>query len=187
MMKKRITNRDFFMEKAEVVARNLLGKFVCCKSNGKEYQITETEAYYYDEKDSNGKFFCYGVKKDTGEKSKTGATIPLFRNPGTWCIFGGQLLLSVTSSEFPDNVLIKKIKALDSKVIYKPDGIAKTLRLYQTCPESNYWSFHGLDSLSEGAVLYLTEGQDIPDIKIKLNRRVNIKDCQKYNFSIDGE
>ena len=185
-MKKRITNREFFKGKAEKVARELLGKFICCKNNGQKHQITETEAYYYDEKDSNGKFFCYGVKKDTGEKSKTCATIPLFRDPGTWCIYGGQLLLSVTSSEFPDNVLIKQIKTPDGEV-YKTDKIAKALRLYQTYPESNYRSFHGLDSLSDESVLYLTEGQDIPDIKIKSDKRVNINDCQKYNFSIVGE
>lgn len=186
-MEKRITNRDFFKGTAEEVARNLLGKFIYCTNNGQAYQIIETEAYYYDEKDSNGKFLCYGVKKDTGERSKTCATIPLFRNPGTWCIYGGQLLLSVTSSEFPDNVLIKQIKASDG-TIYKPDEIAKTLRLYQTYPESNYWSFHGLDSLSEEAVLYLTEGQNIPDVKIKSDRRVNINnDSKKYKFSIDTE
>lgn len=183
-MKKRIINRDFFEEKAEVVARDLIGKYICY--NNKEYQITKTEAYYHDEQDRNGKYFCYGVKSDTGKNNKTCATVPLFRAPGTWCVYGGQLLLSVTSSEFPDNVLIKQIKTLDGKV-YNTDGIAKTLRLYQTYPESNYWSFHGLDSLSERAVLCLTKGQDIADIKIKSDERDNINNCQKYKFSIDGE
>lgn len=185
-MERRITSREFFTGGAEKVARNLLGQFIYNKNDGQVYQITKTEAYYHDEKDSNGKYFCYGVKKDTGGKSKTYATTPLFQDPGTWCIYGGQLLLSVTNSEFPDNVLIKQIKASDGKV-YKPDGIAKVLLLYQKDPKSNYRSFHGLDSLSEEAALYLIEGQEVPDIQIQLNRRVNINNSHKYNFSIDQE
>lgn len=180
-MKKRITNREFFESKAEKVARDLLGKFIYCKNDEQEYQITETEAYYHDEKDKNGKYFCYGVKGDSGENSKTCATIPLFRNPGTWCIYGGQLLLSVTSSKFPDNVLIKQMKALDGKT-YKTDEIARTLRLYQKDSKSNYWSLHGLDSLSREAGLYLTEGISVQNVKY--SERVRIKDDKKYNFSI---
>lgn len=182
-MEKRITNRKFFEGKAEEVARDLLGKFICCKNDEQEYQIIETEAYYHDEKDNNGKYFCYGVKDDTGENSKTCATIPLFRTPGTWCIYGGQLLLSVTSSQFPDNVLIKRMKASDGKE-YKTDEIAKILRLYQKDLKSNYWNFHGLDSLSDEAALYLMEGQEVQG---KRSERVNINNDKKYNFKIDGE
>lgn len=40
-MEKRIINRDFFEKKAEKVARELLGKYICY--NNKEYQITKTE------------------------------------------------------------------------------------------------------------------------------------------------
>lgn len=182
-MKKRIINREFFERKAEVVARDLLGKFICCENDEQEYQIIETEAYYHDEKDEHGKYFCYGVKKDTGENSKTCATIPLFRNPGTWCIYGGQLLLSVTSNKFPDNVLIKQVKAPNGKT-YKTDDIAKKLRLYQKDSKSNYWDFHGLDSLSIEAGLYLTEGQNVPPNTIINKRRVNINNAQEYNFSL---
>lgn len=85
-MERRITSREFFTGGAEKVARNLLGQFIYNKNDGQVYQITKTEAYYHDEKDSNGKYFCYGVKKDTGGKSKTYATTPLFQDPGTWCI-----------------------------------------------------------------------------------------------------
>ncbi len=186
MKEKRITKREFFERKAEEVGNDLLGKIICCKGDEQVYQITETEAYYHDERDKNGKYFCYGVKDDTGENSKTCATIPLFRNPGTWCIYGGQLLLSVTSSKFSDNVLIKEIKAPDGTV-YKTDKIAKKLRLYQKDLKSNYWNFHGCDSLSDEAVLYLTEGQDVPSKKSKTKKRVNINNDKEYNFKIDGE
>ena len=181
-MKEKIVNRKFFEEKAEIVARHLIGKYICYNNN--EYQITKTEAYYHDEKDRNGKYFCYGVKSDTGENNKTCATIPLFRAPGTWCVYGGQLLLSVTNSSIPDNVLIKEIKPLDEGP-YGPDKIANVLLLYQKKSNSNYWNFHGLDSLSEKAVLYLAEDQNAPKIKIKSDERINIKNCQKYRFSME--
>lgn len=185
-MEKRITDRDFFERKAEEVARDLLGKFICCKNDEQKYQIIETEAYYHDEKSESGKYFCYGVKDDTGKNSKTCATIPLFRNPGTWCIYGGQLLLSVTNSEFPDNVLIKQVKTPDGET-YKTDKIAKALRLYQKHPKSNYWNFHGLDSLINEAALYLTERQNMPCTAINNNKRVNINNGQKYNFKLGEE
>lgn len=185
-MEKRIANREFFAGKAEEIARKLLGKFIYCKNVGQAYQIMETEAYYHDEKDSNGNFFCYGVKKDTGENSKTCATAPLFHEPGTWCVYGGQLLLSVTSKDFPDNVLIKRIKTLGG-TICKPDRIAEELRLYQKDPQSNYWNFHGLDSLSDEADLYLVERENIPGGKIKSGKRVNINDSHNLNFSMESE
>lgn len=183
-MKKRVINRDFFERKAEEVARELIGKYIYY--NNKEYQITKAEAYNHDEQDRNGKYFCYGVKSDTGENNKTCATVPLFRAPGTWCVYGGQLLLSVTNSAVPDNVLIKEIKPLDEEP-YGPDKIANVLRLYQKKSNSNYWNFHGLDSLSEKAVLYLAEDQNASEIKIKSDERINIKNCQKYRFSMEGK
>lgn len=183
-MKKRIINREFFERDAEAVARDLLGKFICYKNE--EYQIIETEAYYHNEQDINGKYFCYGVKNDTGENNKTCASIPLFRNPGTWCIYGGQLLLSVTDSKFSDNVLIKQIKAPNGEK-HTTDDIAKALGLYQKAEESNYWDFHGLDSLSTEAGLYLTEEENVPHIVIENKERVRISDAHKYNFSFNGE
>ena len=179
----KITDREFFERKAEKVARDLIGKFICCENDEQEYQIIETEAYYHDEKDDNGKYFCYGVKGDTGESSKTCATIPLFRNPGTWCIYGGQLLLSVTSSEFPDNVLIKRVKTPNGE-IYTSDGIANVLRLYKKFEDSNYWDIHGLDSLSDEAVLYITKKENASHIAVNDKKRVGISNEKKYNFYI---
>lgn len=181
-MKKRITDREFFKKSAEKVAQDLLGKYIFSLKNNEAYQIIETEAYYHDERDRNGKFFCYGVKEDSGEQSRTSATTPLFGTPGTWCIYNGLLLLSVTCCEFPDNVLIRQIKVGGDSLT--SDGIAKELGLYQTNTQSNYWNFHGLDSLCEEANLYLMEDQDVPRIEMKTAKRVNINNEKQYNFSI---
>ena len=177
---KRITNRSFFEGPAEEVARNLLGKYIVCKDCG-TYQIIETEAYYHDEKDEKGKYFCYGVKDDTGEAAKTYAADPLYKAPGTWCIYGGQLLLSATNCEVADNVLIKKIQSADGD-IYTPDGMAKVLKLYQGDENSNYCNFHGLDSLSEEAALYLAEKAESPIKAIACKKRIGIDNKENYNF-----
>lgn len=180
----KIINREFFKEKSEEVAYNLVGKYIC--HNNKYYQIIETEAYYHNEKDVNGKYFCYGVKDDTGEYSKTCASIPLFRNPGTWCIYGGQLLLSVTNSKIPDNVLIKRVKTTDNKDL-GPNDIAYAMKLYQKCENSNYWNFHGLDSLSDDADLYLVEDEIAPNFNRIADKRVNINDSKLYNYKLDSK
>lgn len=179
---KRITNREFFERKSEEVAYDLVGKYICYSNE--YYQIIETEAYYHNEKDINGKHFCYGVKDYTDEYSKTYASIPLFRNPGTWCIYGGQLLLSVTNAKIPDNVLIKRMIALDGEE-YTTDGIAKILLCYQKCEGSNYWNFHGLDSLSDDAKLYLAEEETAPNFNIIPDKRVNINDGNLYNYKLN--
>lgn len=182
-MKKRITDRKFFEHKAEEVAQNLVGKFICY--NNEAYLITKTEAYYHDEQDYNGKYFCYGVKDDTGENSKTCATIPLFRAPGTWCIYGGQLLLSVTSSDVSDNVLIKEIESPDGRIC-GPDCIANTFLLYQKSSNSNYWDIHGMDSLSGKSILYLAEDTDkpIPTKEPYQYERIRVNSDKKYLFSM---
>lgn len=180
-MEKRIINRNFFERKAEEVAKDLVGKSIYYKNN--EYKIIKTEAYYHYEKDSNEKYFCYGVKNDTGENIKTSSTFPLFREPGTWCIYGGQLLLSVTSSEIPDNVLIKEVLAPDGE-LYTTDKIAKTLHLYKSDLDSQYWDFQGLSSYNN-ADLYLIDNNFIPEIKPY--RRKNIKEDSPYQFYMEVE
>lgn len=185
-MEKRITDRSFFTKPAEELAQDLIGKFIYCEDNKQKYQIIETEAYYHNEKDYNKKYFCYGVKKDNKdnyENSITNATMPLFRNPGTWCIYGGQLLLSATNMNLPDNVLIKKIKT-DYGELLSTDKIAKELLLYQKELNSNYWKIHCLDSLLEGANLYLLEGSAIPYISQK---RINIKNDSKFRYTANKE
>lgn len=87
-------------------------------------------------------------------------------------------MLSVTNGEIPDNVLIKEIKALNGKE-YTTNDIAIALRLYQKYSDSNYWDFHGLDSLSEEATLYLIENQEVQNIDIKEGERKNIRNDQK--------
>ena len=172
-MSKSIMEQGFFTRDAESVARDLLGKYVCCKED--KYLIVETEAYYHDES------FCYGagMTKEHAEGKKL-ITAALFDRPGTWCVYGGQLLLSVTDDERSDNVLIKSVK--NEKEPLGPDAMAKSLHLYKS--KTDHCGCHGKYSLSKDAGLYLEDGEDV-SAPILASKRVNISDDKMLNFNID--
>ncbi len=173
-MGKSITERDLFTRDAESVARDLLGKYVCYKGN--RYLIAATEVYYHDES------FCYGagMTKEYAKKNRRVAAA-LFERPGTWCVYGGQLLLSVTDDERPDNVLIKSVKNETGELL-GPDAMAKELHLYKS--NTDYCGCHGKYSLSKDAGLYIEDGEEA-SASIKASKRVNISDDKELNFSID--
>ncbi len=172
-----ITEYDFFTRKAEDVAIDLLGKYICGNGGKEKYLIVATEAYYHDEKYEDGKHICYGADK-TKDEAKHDVTAPLFEQPGTWCIYGGQLLLSVTDDEFPDNVLIKMVKN-EAGELLGPDLIAHSLHLYKS--KSDYCGCHGAFSLSKDSPLYLVDGQKV--VNYRRYPRVNIADKNELNFS----
>lgn len=90
--------RERFSDPVEA-AKWLLGKVICRKLPDGEVvrlNITETEAYYYEDE------ACYGH----GGK-KTVATAPLFEQAGTCCIYGEMLLISCGIKGESDNVLIR--------------------------------------------------------------------------------
>ena len=128
-------NEKFFERDAAAVAKDLLGGTILYrgKDGAHRYWITETEAYYHDEQDKRGKLICYGAGKSKSA-AQSDVSAPLFSKPGTWCVYGGQLLLSVNDSVHSDNVLIKGIKD-ENGVTIKPHGIAKQLHLKKTKPD----------------------------------------------------
>ena len=108
-------------------------------------------------------------------------TAALFDRPGTWCVYGGQLLLSVTDDERPDNVLIKSVKNEKGELL-GPDAMAKSLHLYKS--KTDYCGCHGKYSLSKDAGLFLEDGEGV-SAPILASKRIRIKDDKKLNFSID--
>ena len=176
-MNKSIQDQDFFARNPKDVAIDLLGKYINTKDGSEKYLIVETEAYYHDES------FCYGHGKTAAEvKAKRLVSAPLFERPGTWCVYGGQLLLSTTCDELPDNVLIKCVKDKAGELL-GPHPMACSLHLYKTNPD--YCGCHNQYSLSKDSTLYLSDGQKIA--KFGYCERVNINDNKKMNFKIDGE
>ena len=171
--------QDFFKSDPATVAKGLLGATISfqCGNRIKNYTITSTEAYYYDEYDNKGKKICDWAEK-TNAEAQNAVSAPLFSTPGTWCVYGGQLLLSVTDNVYPDNVLIKEIQD-ENGISFGPDGMAKELYLYKSKP--NYCDCHGKFSLC-GCSLLLTDKIDTPSFN--KDKRVNIdsNECLKFNY-----
>lgn len=172
-------SENFFERDAAEVAKDLLGSTILYRSKDgiRHYRIIETEAYYHSEKDKDGKLLCYGAGK-TKTAAQSTVVAPLFSKPGTWCVYGGQLLLSVKDDASPDNVLIKGIKD-ENGTSFKPDGIARELHLYKT--KSDYSDCHGKYSLC-GCNVILIEAMTAP--KFKCKKRVRIKEDSKLNFEL---
>ena len=166
----------FFKGASSEVAKGLIGATMLSKANNKKkYFIRETESYDHDEVDKNGKLICYGAGKEKAT-AKHLVSAPLFDLPGTWCIYGGQLLLSVTDDVHSDNVLIKSIQDEDG-TIYGPDAMAKELHLYKSEPD--YIKCHGEFSLADGALCLIDRESDPSYIT---SMRVNICSDKKLNF-----
>ncbi len=170
-------NQIFFERDAAEVAKDLLGSIILyrCKDEVRRYRIIETEAYYHNEKDNDGKAFCYGAGK-TKDMACSDVSAPLFSTPGTWCVYGGQLLISVKDNVYSDNVLIKRIKDERGNT-FGPDGIAKELHLYKTKPD--YSDCHGKYSLC-GCDVTLAEAVMSP--QYICDKRIGIKEDSKLNF-----
>ena len=166
-------DEKFFRREADIVAKEILGSII-----NNKYVIVETEAYRYTDKAKNGKFICYGVNKESGDFSITDVTRPLFNKPGTWCIYGGQLLISVKSEKVADNILIKKIMVGDE--IYGPDKIAQELRLYKKY--ADFVNCSGCYSLNCKNVKL--QGGNIDNITPKKSKRIGIQSDEELNFSI---
>jgi len=168
--------KNFFCKNASNVAKDLLAVVVFFSATSREYIIVETEAYHAEDKDRQGKSICYGAK------GPTQASAPLFKTPGTWCIYGGQLLLSVNSSNQADNVLIKAIIDENGEIITS-DGIAKEFHLYQKDDNSIYWQCHGSFSLCYESLKIIGKKQG--NFNIKSKPRVRINDSSEENYYID--
>ena len=172
--------QDFFKKDAATVAKNLLGATISFQFDNriKKYTIISTEAYYHKEYDNKGEKICYGAGKTKADAQNT-VSAPLFSTPGTWCVYGGQLLLSVTDNVYSDNVLIKEIQD-ENGICFGPDGIAKELHLYKSKPD--YCDCHGKFSLC-GCSLLLTDKIDTPSFTTE--KRVNIDSIEllKFNYS----
>lgn len=172
-MGKGIREQDFFNREADKVAKDLLGKSIWRKGKKEKYLIIETEAYFHDED------FCYGYGKTKDEAQKL-TSAPLFERPGTWCIYGGQLLLSVKDDKSSDNVLVKRIRTEKGEIL-GPDGMAFVLNLYKS--KTDYCGCHGQYSLSDDSFLCLEDGQEVT--KVICTKRVNIKSDKELNFRSD--
>ena len=140
-------DRSFFMQPADVLAPQLLGKCLCRKlSDGTvvRFRITETEAYCHDDS------ACYGTAHaDCGNNEKiTKATAPLFEKGATCCIYAQMLLIACGPEGKPDNVLIRKA-GNQQQYCDGPNLLCQALQIDK--------SLHGKDLLSKDATLWMED------------------------------
>ena len=179
MNKKSISAEGFFRESPEVVARNLIGKVIVLpltQNKKKCFIIKETEAYDWDDKDSNNTYICYGRRYNRTKKSE-----PLFGTPGTWCIYGRQLLLSVHEENKSDNVLIKRI--IDNGQELGPEGIAEALHLSANAEQSIYDQCHNR-LWNDCPVLTIEDAENAYGFSIATSSRIGIKNSDKKRFTM---
>lgn len=103
-------DRGFFSQSAEKLAPQLLGKVLCRRfPNGSlhRFRIYDVEAYCAEDTANYG----YGHEEN---KRRTKANAPLFQKGGTWCVYGGMLLVVCGQEGKPDNVLIRGCADQDS-------------------------------------------------------------------------
>jgi len=174
-------NRKFFNRKTEIIAEDLLGKYLVRETaNGKMVgKIIEVEAYLGpNDKASHS----YNYKKT--ERTKI-----MYSKPGTlyvYLIFGMYFCLNVIteSEEMPCAVLIRKLYPIDGIDLmienrkvnlgknFKNliDGPGKLCMAFNITKEE----FNGKDSCSIGSRLYFTQGEKIDQKKIVKSKRIGI-------------
>lgn len=108
-MKRRILNREFFARPTLLVARELLGKYLVRRHNGKTYtaMITEVEAY-------DG----YRDKGSHAAKGETSRNAPMFGDAGVWyvyLVYGMHNMLNIVTREkgYPAALLIRGVEGVN--------------------------------------------------------------------------
>jgi len=173
--------REFFNRKTEIVAKDLLGKYLTRKTNmgviiGK---VIEVEAYL----GPNDKAcHCYNYKKT--EKTKV-----MYMQPGTiyvYYIYGMYFCLNIiTETEgMPCAVFIRQLYPIEGIDLMKENRKAKIGKNYKNlvdgpsklCMAMNITKeeFNGKDSCSSSSKLFFSQGQKIDTNKIILNKRIGI-------------
>jgi len=170
-MKNKILKKSFYSQPTAEVARQLLGKFLRRRVNGKLYvgKIVETEAYLGEED-----LACHASKGMT-ERNKT-----MFGPAGRayiYFVYGMHYCLNVVTEEEnnPCAVLIRALEPI--KIILPPNkgglrkvlnGPAKLCREFKIDKKLNGWD------LTIGEKLWIENGETIKPNQIKKSKRVGV-------------
>jgi len=179
-------NRKFFNRKTEIIAEDLLGKYLVRETvNGNMVgKIVEVEAYIGpNDKTSHS----YNYKKT--ERTKI-----MYGKPGTlyvYFIYGMYFCLNVITEPegMPCAVLVRKLYPIDGIELmienrkvnlgknFKNliDGPGKLCMAFNITKEE----FNGKDSCSFGSRLYFTQGEKIDQKKIVKSKRIGIEHAEE--------
>ncbi len=177
---KRLT-RKFFNRDTKIVAKELLGKYLVRKS--KEVvmvgKVIEVEAYL----GINDKA-CHSYDSKMTERTKV-----MYEEPGTlyvYFVYGMYYCLNVITEPkgIPCAVLIRQLYPLNGIELMKNNRKVKIGKNFKNlcdgpgkfCMAMDITKelFNGSDSCAIDSKLYLTEGEEVKDKEIILNKRIGI-------------
>lgn len=173
--------REFFVRDTQIVARELLGKYLVRKTNKGTMigKIMEVEAYLGP---TDKACHCYNYKKT--EKTKI-----MYMKPGTiyiYYIYGIYFCFNVITEPkgMPCAVFIRKlfpIDGIDLMKEYRNVKIGKDFKNLLDGPSKICMAldmtkdkFNGKDSCSSDSNLFFTEGESIKEKDIILKKRIGI-------------
>jgi len=127
---RKVLGRKFFDRETEIVATELLGKFLVRKTGRSEIALMITEVEVYD---------GFKDKASHAARGKTTRNTPMFGSAGHWYVYftyGTHWMLNIVTREegYPAAVLIRAASALDSfgvprAVLSGPAKLTKFLKI----------------------------------------------------------
>ncbi len=172
---------DFFSRDTEVVGKEILGRYLVKRTYKGELvgKIVEVEAYL----GSNDKA-CHAYNYKKTEKTKI-----MYMKPGTfyvYYIYGMYFCLNVITEPegVPCAIFIRKLYPIEGIDLMKKnrkvkigknyknlvDGPSKLCMAFDVTKEM----YNGKDSCAENSTLYFTQGENIENKRILLNKRIGI-------------
>jgi DNA-3-methyladenine glycosylase len=154
---RKILTSSFFNRKTQIVARDLLGKFLVRKNNNREvaYMIIETEGY----------IGPYDLASHSS-KGRTARTEIMYMKAGTiyvYFVYGMHYMLNIVTEEkgFPAAVLVRAVEGISG-----PGRIAKKLSIDKM--------LNGLPLSKETDLWMEDRGVQIPPKKIQATPRIGV-------------
>ncbi|MBY9006757.1 MAG: DNA-3-methyladenine glycosylase [Candidatus Lokiarchaeota archaeon] len=180
-------NRDFFNRETEMVAKELLGKYLVRETENDSLigKIIEVEAYLGPIDKA-----CH-----TYNYKKTKRTKTMYEKPGTiyiYLIYGMYHCLNVITEpeSMPCAVLIRELYPIEGIEIIKKNRNVKIGKNYKNlldgpgklCIGLNIKKdyFNGKDSCESISKLFFTEGEVIDERKISSHKRIGIDYAEEY-------
>ena len=164
----RITDRKFFTEPAEKLARNLLGKIICRRVSDDRtirFRITETEAYCHDDT------ACHSNKYKSGNgvvsQNMIGGTLYVHYNNKDYP--GSSFDIIANETNIGEGVLIRGGMNLDNpKEVYESHP-----RLLGEALQIDYNTLNQVDLLSSKEIWIADDKLELPN-EVKIQKRVGL-------------
>ena len=174
-------NREFFKRDTQIVAKDLLGKYLVreTKNGSMIGKIMEVEAYL----GPNDKA-CHAYNYRKTEKTKI-----MYENPGTiyvYYIYGMYFCLNVITEpkETPCAVFIRQIYPIEGTELMIENRVVKIGKNFKNLCDGpgklcmalkiTKEKFNGKDSCSKDSKLFFTQGKFLNEKEIVLNKRIGI-------------